>query len=160
MEDSNESNKLAESKDEDFKIKSKDLDGDYNILKSSDVLLPNTSDLNQNIVNISLNNKKINSFKNIKNIETNKIGNTDNININLESDEDARLEINRIYNKNIERLRYLNNMENSYGSNNKNRNYINYDDDFDEFLKKLKSDEVPIPKEEDEFEIEITKLPK
>ena len=160
MYESNESNKLAESKDEDFKIKSKDLDGDYNILKSSDVLLPNTSDLNQNIVNISLNNKKINSFKNIKNIETNKIGNTDNININLESDEDARLEINRIYNKNIERLRYLNNMENSYGSNNKNRNYINYEDDFDEFLKKLKSDEVPIPKEEDEFEIEITKLPK
>ena len=153
-------NKLVDSKEEDFKINSKEMDGDYNILKTSDVLLPNTSDLNQNIVNISLNNKNISSFKNIKNVETNKIGNTENININLESDEDSRLEINRIYNRNIERLRYLNNIENSYGTNNKNKNNIPYEDDFDEFLKKLKRPEIPIPKEEDEFEIEITKLPK
>ena len=153
-------NKLVDSKEEDFKINSKEMDGDYNILKTSDVLLPNTSDLNQNIVNISLNNKNISSFKNIKNVETNKIGNTENININLESDEDSRLEINRIYNRNIERLRYLNNIENNYGTNNKNKNNIPYEDDFDEFLKKLKRPEIPIPKEEDEFEIEITKLPK
>ena len=153
-------NKLVDSKEEDFKINSKEMDGDFNILKTSDVLLPNTSDLNQNIVNISLNNKNISSFKNIKNVETNKIGNTENININLESDEDSRLEINRIYNRNIERLRYLNNIENSYGTNNKNKNNIPYEDDFDEFLKKLKRPEIPIPKEEDEFEIEITKLPK
>ena len=110
-------NKLVDSQDEDYKINNKGIgvDGDYgtlrsyhnNILKTSDVLLPNTSELNKNTVNISINNKNVKSFKNIKNVETNKDGDTENININLETEDDA-FEINRIYNKNLERLRYLN----------------------------------------------------
>jgi hypothetical protein len=166
-------NKLVDSQDEDYKINNKGIgvDGDYgtlrsyhnNILKTSDVLLPNTSELNKNTVNISINNKNIKSFKNIKNVETNKDGDTENININLETEDDGVFEINRIYNKNLERLRYLNDMENNL-ANKKDRDLIANNmiekDNFDDFIKKLNK---PIPttvKEEDEFEIEVTRLPK
>ena len=165
-------NKLVDSQDEDYKINNKGIgvDGDYgtlrsyhnNILKTSDVLLPNTSELNKNTVNISINNKNVKSFKNIKNVETNKDGDTENININLETEDDA-FEINRIYNKNLERLRFLNDMENNLGSKN-DRDLITNNmiekDNFDDFIKKLNKP-VPVkPKEEDEFEIEISRLPK
>ena len=166
-------NKLVDSQDEDYKINNKGIgvDGDYgtlrsyhnNILKTSDVLLPNTSELNKNTVNISINNKNIKSFKNIKNVETNKDGDTENININLETEDDGVFEINRIYNKNLERLRYLNDMENNLASK-KDRDLIANNmiekDNFDDFIKKLNKP-VPVkPKEEDEFEIEISRLPK
>ena len=165
-------NKLVDSQDEDYKINNKGIgvDGDYgtlrsyhnNILKTSDVLLPNTSELNKNTVNISINNKNVKSFKNIKNVETNKDGDTENININLETEDDA-FEINRIYNKNLERLRFLNDMENNLGSKNDRDLIINNmieKDNFDDFIKKLNKP-VPVkPKEEDEFEIEISRLPK
>ena len=165
-------NKLVDSQDEDYKINNKGIgvDGDYgtlrsyhnNILKTSDVLLPNTSELNKNTVNISINNKNVKSFKNIKNVETNKDGDTEKININLETEDDA-FEINRIYNKNLERLRFLNDMENNLGSKN-DRDLITNNmiekDNFDDFIKKLNKP-VPVkPKEEDEFEIEISRLPK
>ena len=170
-------NKLVDSQDEDYKINNRGIgiDGDYgtlrsyhnnneNILKTSDVLLPNTSDLNKNTVNISINNKNIKSFKNIKNIETNKDGRTENININLETEDDGSFEVNRIYNKNLERLRYLNDMENNFGTKNNDRDLINNNmlekDNFDEFIKKLNKPAPSVPKEEDEFEIEISKLPK
>ena len=167
--------KLIDSQDEDYKINNRGIgiEGDYgtlrnynddNILKTSDVLLPNKSDLNKNTVNISVNNKNVKSFKNIKSVETNKDGRTENININIETDEDNGFELNRIYNKNLERLRYLNDMENNLGSKtddidliNKN---INQKDNFDDFLKKLNK---PVPtniKDEDEFEIEISRIPK
>ena len=103
------------------------------------------------------------SFKNIKNVETNKDGDTENININLETEDDGAFEVNRIYNKNLERLRILNEMENNYSKNNEkdliNNNMIEKDN-FDDFIKKLNK---PVPvntKEEDEFEIEISRLPK
>ena len=169
-------NKLVDSQDEDYKINNRGIaiDGDYgtlrsyhnneNILKTSDVLLPNTSDLSKNTVNISINNKNIKSFKNIKNVETNKDGRTENININLETEDDGVFELNKIYNKNLERLRYLNDMENNYETKDKNKDLINNNmfekDNFDEFIKKLNK---PVPaksKEEDEFEIEIARLPK
>ncbi len=166
-------NKLINSEDDDYKINNKGIgiEGDYgtlrsygdNILKSSDVLLPNTSELNKNTVNISINNKNVKSFKNIKNVETNKDGDTENININLETEDDGAFEVNRIYNKNLERLRILNEMENNYSKNNEkdliNNNMIEKDN-FDDFIKKLNK---PVPvntKEEDEFEIEISRLPK
>ena len=169
-------NKLVDSQDEDYKINNRgiEIDGDYgtlrsyhnneNILKTSDVLLPNTSDLSKNTVNISINNKNIKSFKNIKNVETNKDGRTENININLETEDDGVFELNKIYNKNLERLRYLNDMENNYEIKDKDKDLINNNllekDNFDEFIKKLNK---PVPtksKEEDEFEIEISRLPK
>ena len=166
-------NKLINSEDDDYKINNKGIgiEGDYgtlrsygdNILKSSDVLLPNTSELNKNTVNISINNKNVKSFKNIKNVETNKDGDTENININLETEDDGAFEVNRIYNKNLERLRILNEMENNYSKNNEkdliNNNMIEKDN-FDDFIKKLNK---PVPvntKKEDEFEIEISRLPK
>ena len=166
-------NKLINSEDDDYKINNKGIgiEGDYgtlrsygdNILKSSDVLLPNTTELNKNTVNISINNKNVKSFKNIKNVETNKDGDTENININLETEDDGAFEVNRIYNKNLERLRILNEMENNYSKNNEkdliNNNMIEKDN-FDDFIKKLNK---PVPvntKEEDEFEIEISRLPK
>ena len=166
-------NKLINSEDDDYKINNKGIgiEGDYgtlrsygdNILKSSDVLLPNTSELNKNTVNISINNKNVKSFKNIKNVETNKDGDTENININLETEDDGAFEVNRIYNKNLERLRILNEMENNYSKNNEkdliNNNMIEKDN-FDDFIKKLNK---PVPvntKEEDESEIEISRLPK
>ena len=168
-------NKLVDSQDEDYKINNRGIgiDGDYgtlrsyhnnneNILKTSDVLLPNTSDLSKNTVNISINNKNIKSFKNIKNVETNKDGRTENININLETEDDGVFELNKIYNKNLERLRYLNDMENNYET--KDKDLINNNmfekDNFDEFIKKLNKPVPGISKEEDEFEIEISKLPK
>ena len=167
-------NKLIDSQNEDYKINNKGIgiEGDYgtlrsydnNILKSSDVLLPNSNELNKNTVNISINNKNVKSFKNIKNVETNKNGDTENININLETEDDGTFEINRIYNKNLERLRFLNDMEKNYGSKNDDKDLINNNmiekDNFDDFIKKLNK---PIPttvKEEDEFEIEVTRLPK
>ena len=166
-------NKLINSEDDDYKINNKGIgiEGDYgtlrsygdNILKSSDVLLPNTTELNKNTVNISINNKNVKSFKNIKNVETNKDGDTENININLETEDDGAFEVNRIYNKNLERLRILNEMENNYSKNNEkdliNNNMIEKDN-FDDFIKKLNK---PVPvntKEEDESEIEISRLPK
>ena len=167
-------NKLIDSQNEDFKINNRGIgiEGDYgtlrsndnNILKRSDVLLPNSNELNKNTVNISINNKNVKSFKNIKNVETNKIGDTENININLETEDDGAFEINRIYNKNLERLRFLNDMEKNYDSKNDDKDLINNNmiekDNFDDFIKKLNK---PIPttvKEEDEFEIEVSRLPK
>ena len=166
-------NKLVDSQDEDYKINNRGigLDGDYgtlrgydNILKTSDVLLPNKSELNKNTVNISINNKNVRSFKNIKNVETNKDGRTENININLETEDDGNFEINRIYNKNLERLRFLNDMESVANSKNKDRDLITNNmlekDNFDEFIKKLNRPAPTISKESDEFEIEISRLPK
>ena len=169
-------NKLVDSQDEDYKINNRgiEIDGDYgtlrnyndnNILKTSDVLLPNTSDLNKNTVNISINNKNVKSFKNIKNVETNKDGRTENININLETEDDGQFEVNRIYNKNLERLRYLNGLDNFDSKKEKNliSNNIAEKDNFDEFIRKLNR---PVPvttskeKNDDEFEIEISRMPK
>ena len=169
-------NKLVDSQDEDYKINNRGIgiDGDYgtlrnyndnNILKTSDVLLPNTSDLNKNTVNISINNKNVKSFKNIKNVETNKDGRTENININLETEDDGQFEVNKIYNKNLERLRYLNDLDNSGTKKEKNliSNNIAEKDNFDEFIRKLNR---PAPsfsnkeKNDDEFEIEISRMPK
>ena len=166
-------NKFLDFQEEDYKINSKGIgiDGDYgtliiyqnNILKISEVLLPNTSELNKNTVNISINNKNVKGFKNIKNVETNKDGDTENININLETEDDGVFEINRIYNKNLERLRFLNDMENNLANKN-NRDLITNNmmekDNFDDFIKKLNKP-VPVkPKEENEFEVEISKLAK
>ena len=169
-------NKLVDSQDEDYKINNRgiEIDGDYgtlrnyndnNILKTSDVLLPNTSDLNKNTVNISINNKNVKSFKNIKNVETNKDGRTENININLETEDDGQFEVNRIYNKNLERLRYLNDLDNFGSKKEKNliSNNIAEKDNFDDFIRKLNR---PVPvstskeKNDDEFEIEISRMPK
>jgi hypothetical protein len=167
-------NKLISSQDEDYKINNRGIgiEGDYgtlrgtdNILKTSDVLMPNSNDdLNSNQVNISINNRKVNTFKNIKNVETIKDGNTENININLESIDDSNFEVNRIYNKNLERLRYLNDMENNYTPT-KNYDLLKNNafekDNFDEFIKKLNKPIPHIPAENDEeFEIEISKVPK
>ena len=167
-------NKLVDSQDDDYKINNKGIgiEGDYgtlrsyhnnNILKTSDVLLPNKSELSKNTVNISINNKNVKSFKNIKNVETNKDGDNENININLETEDDGIFEVNKIYNKNLERLRYLNDMEKNFGEN-KDRDLISRNmlvkDNFDEFIKKLNKPIPEIPKEEDYFEIEISKLPK
>jgi hypothetical protein len=168
-------NKLVDSQDEDYKINNRgiEIDGDYgtlrnyndnNILKTSDILLPNTSDLNKNTVNISINNKNIKSFKNIKNVETNKDGRTENININLETEDDGQFEVNRIYNKNLERLRYLNDLDNFDSK--KEKNLINNNmvekDNFDDFIRKLNRPAPTISKEknDDEFEIEISRMPK
>ena len=168
--------KLVDSQDEDYKINNRgiEIEGDYgtlrnyndnNILKTSDVLLPNTSDLNKNTVNISINNKNVKSFKNIKNVETNKDGRTENININLETEDDGQFEVNRIYNKNLERLRYLNGLDVSDSKKDRNliSNNIAEKDNFDEFIRKLNRP-APISskkeKDDDEFEIEISRLPK
>ena len=126
--------------------------------------MPNSNELNTNQVNISINNKKLKTFKNIKNVETVKDGNTDNININLESIDDSNFEVNKIYNKNLERLRYLNDMENNFTPK-KNydllKNNIVEKDNFDEFIKKLNKPVTSLPPENDEeFEIEISKVPK
>jgi hypothetical protein len=168
-------NKLVDSQDEDYKINNRgiEIDGDYgtlrnyndnNILKTSDILLPNTSDLNKNTVNISINNKNIKSFKNIKNVETNKDGRTENININLETEDDGQFEINRIYNKNLERLRYLNDLDNFDSKKEKNliSNNMAAKDNFDDFIRKLNRPAPTISKEknDDEFEIEISRMPK
>ena len=168
-------NKLISSQDEDYKINNRGIgiEGDYgtlrgtdNILKTSDVLMPNSNDdLNSNQVNISINNRKVNTFKNIKNVETIKDGNTDNININLESIDDSNFEVNRIYNKNLERLRYLNDLENNFIPKKNHdiiKNNIIEKDNFDEFIKKLNKP-VPTnitPDNDDEFEIEVSKVPK
>ena len=168
-------NKLVDSQDEDYKINNRGIgiDGDYgtlrsyhdnNILKTSDVLLPNTSDLNKNTVNISVNNKNIKSFKNIKNVETNKDGRTENININLETEDDGNFELNRIYNKNLDRLRFLNDIENGLATKTEDKDLININmlekDNFDEFIKKLNKPAPAIPKESDEFEVEVSRLTK
>jgi hypothetical protein len=168
-------NKLVDSQDEDYKINNRGIgiDGDYgtlrsyhdnNILKTSDVLLPNSTDLNKNTVNISVNNKNIKSFKNIKNVETNKDGRTENININLETEDDGNFEINRIYNKNLERLRFLNDIESGLSNKKQDKDLININmmekDNFDEFIKKLNKPAPTLSKESDEFEIEVSKLPK
>ena len=133
-------------------------------MRTSDVLLPGSNDLSTNQVNISINNKKINTFKNIKNVETFKDGNTDNININLESIDDSNFEVNKIYNKNLERLRYLNDMENNFAP---KKNYDIFKnnaiekDNFDEFIKKLNKPVPIMDKENDEeFEIEVEKVRK
>ena len=166
-------NKLISSQDEDYKINNRGIgiEGDYgtlrgngNIMRTSDVLMPSSNDLSTNQVNISINNKKINTFKNIKNVETVKDGNSENININLESIDDSNFEVNRIYNKNLERLRYLNDMENNFAP---KKNYDIFKnnaiekDNFDEFIKKLNKP-VPIMDKEndDEFEIEVEKVRK
>ena len=133
-------------------------------MRTSDVLMPSSNDLSTNQVNISINNKKINTFKNIKNVEAVKEGNSENININLESIDDSNFEVNRIYNKNLERLRYLNDMENNFAP---KKNYDIFKnnaiekDNFDEFIKKLNKP-VPIMDKEndDEFEIEVEKVRK
>ena len=128
--------------------------------------MPNSNDdLNSNQVNISINNRKVNTFKNIKNVETIKDGNTENININLESIDDSNFEVNRIYNKNLERLRYLNDLENNFIPKKNHdiiKNNIIEKDNFDEFIKKLNKP-VPTnitPDNDDEFEIEVSKVPK
>ena len=168
-------NKLVDSQDEDYKINNRGIgiDGDYgtlrsyhdnNILKTSDVLLPNSTDLNKNTVNISVNNKNIKSFKNIKNVETNKDGRTENININLETEDDGNFEINRIYNKNLERLRFLNDIESGLSNKKQDKDLININmmekDNFDEFIKKLNKPAPTLSKESDDFEIEVSRLPK
>ena len=168
-------NKLISSQDEDYKINNRGIgiEGDYgtlrgndNILKTSDVLMPNSNDLSSNQVNISINNRKVNTFKNIKNVETIKDGNNENININLESIDDSNFEVNRIYNKNLERLRLLNDIENGFTPQKSNddliKNNILQKDNFDEFIKKLNRP-VPSnikPDNDEEFEIEISKVPK
>ena len=133
-------------------------------MRTSDVLMPSSNDLSTNQVNISINNKKINTFKNIKNVETVKDGNSENININLESIDDSNFEVNRIYNKNLERLRYLNDMENNFAP---KKNYDIFKnnaiekDNFDEFIKKLNKPVPIMDKENDEeFEIEVEKVRK
>ena len=165
--------KLISSQDEDFKINNRGIgvEGDYgtlrgndNIMRTSDVLMPNSTELNTNQVNLSINNKKMKTFKNIKNVETIKDERTDNININLESIDDSNFEVNKIYNKNLERLRYLNDIENNFTPK-KNydllKNNVMEKDNFDEFIKKLNK---PVPKmttdNDEEFEIEISKVPK
>ena len=167
-------NKLVDSQVEDYKINNKGIgiEGDYGtlrsyehkILKNSDVLLQKSSELNKNTVNISINNKNVKSFRNIKNVETIKDGSVENININLETEDDGVFEINKIYNKNLERLRFLNDVENNLVSRNENRDLINNNiiekDNFDDFIKKLNKPLPKITKEEDEFEIEISRLPK
>ena len=145
-------NKLIDSQDEDYKINNRgiDIDGDYgtlrnyhnNVLKNSDILEPKTNAINKNIVNISINNKNIKSFKNIKNIEKNKDERTENININLQTEEDEEFEVNNIYNKNLERLRFLNDMENNFfTAKNKGKDLISNNiiekDNNDDFIKKL-----------------------
>ena len=166
-------NKLISSQDEDYKINNRGIgiEGDYgtlrgtdNILKTSDVLMPNSNDdLNSNQVNISINNRKVNTFKNIKNVETIKDGNTENI--NSESIDDSNFEVNRIYNKNLERLRYLNDLENNFIPKKNHdiiKNNIIEKDNFDEFIKKLNKP-VPTnitPDNDEEFEIEVSKVPK
>jgi len=166
-------NKLISSQDEDYKINNRGIgiEGDYgtlrgngNIMRTSDVLMPSSNDLSTNQVNISINNKKINTFKNIKNVETVKDGNSENININLESIDDSNFEVNRIYNKNLERLRYLNDMENNFAP---KKNYDIFKnnaiekDNFDEFIKKLNKPVPIMDKENDEeFEIEVEKVRK
>ncbi len=165
--------KLITSTDEDYKINNRGIgiEGDYgtlrgndNIMRTSDVLMPNSTELNTNQVNISINNKKMQTFKNIKNVETVKDERNDNININLESIDDSGFEVNKIYNKNLERLRYLNDMENNYTPT-KNYDLLKNNafekDNFDEFIKKLNKPIPHIPAENDEeFEIEISKVPK
>ena len=165
--------KLISSQDEDFKINNRGIgiEGDYgtlrgndNIMRTSDVLMPNSTELNTNQVNLSINNQKMKTFKNIKNVETIKDERTDNININLESIDDCNFEVNKIYNKNLERLRYLNDIENNFTPK-KNydllKNNVMEKDNFDEFIKKLNK---PVPKmttdNDEEFEIEISKVPK
>ena len=169
-------NKLVSSQDEDYKINNRGIgvDGDYgtlrsyndeeNILKTSDVLLPNSTELNKNTVNISVNNKNVKSFKNIKNIETNKDNGESNININLEIDDEGSFQVNKIYTKNLERLRLLNDMESGLSTQNPEKDLINNNimekDNFDEFIKKLNK---PVPgnlKENDEYEVEVSRLPK
>ena len=165
--------KLITSTDEDYKINNRGIgiEGDYgtlrgndNIMRTSDVLMPNSTELNTNQVNISINNKKMQTFKNIKNVETVKDERNDNININLESIDDSGFEVNKIYNKNLERLRYLNDMENNFTPT-KNYDLLKNNalekDNFDEFIKKLNRPMPFIPKEKDEeFEIEIAKVRK
>jgi len=165
--------KLITSTDEDYKINNRGIgiEGDYgtlrgndNIMRTSDVLMPNSTELNTNQVNISINNKKMQTFKNIKNVETVKDERNDNININLESIDDSGFEVNKIYNKNLERLRYLNDMENNFTPT-KNYDLLKNNalekDNFDEFIKKLNRPMPFIPKEKDEeFEIEISKVQK
>ena len=176
-------NKLIDSQDEDYKINNKGIGiegdygtlrsvGDHEIVKTSDVLMPNNDNLKKNTVNLSINNKNIQSFQNISNIQTNKDDRTENININLEID-DGQFEIGKIYNKNLERLRYLNDVENNYEikkTDEKNliQNNIMEKDNFDEFIRKLNK---PVPtnimpntksklKDNDDFEIEIEKIQK
>ena len=165
--------KLITSTDEDYKINNRGIgiEGDYgtlrgndNIMRTSDVLMPNSTELNTNQVNISINNKKMQTFKNIKNVETVKDERNDNININLESIDDSGFEVNKIYNKNLERLRYLNDMENNFTPT-KNYDLLKNNalekDNFDDFIKKLNRPMPFIPKEKDEeFEIEISKVQK
>ena len=165
--------KLITSTDEDYKINNRGIgiEGDYgtlrgndNIMRTSDVLMPNSTELNTNQVNISINNKKMQTFKNIKNVETVKDERNDNININLESIDDSGFEVNKIYNKNLERLRYLNDMENNFTPT-KNYDLLKNNalekDNFDEFIKKLNRPMPFIPKEKDEeFKIEISKVQK
>ena len=165
--------KLISSQDEDYKINNRGIgiEGDYgtlrgngNIMRTSDVLMPSSEDLITNQVNISINNKKLRTFKNIKNVETVKDGRTDNININLESIDDSNFEVNKIYNKNLERLRYLNDIENNFLPK-KSYDILNNNmmekDNFDEFIKKLNKPVPEIPTENDEeFEIEVSKVRK
>ena len=166
--------KLISSQDEDYKINNRGIgiEGDYgtlrgngNIMRTSDVLMPGSKDLSTNQVNISINNKKINTFKNIKNVETVKEGNSENININLESIDDSNFEVNRIYNKNLERLRYLNDIENNFTPKKNYDIFKNNElekDNFDEFIKKLNKPVPVMPTEnnDEEFEIEIAKVRK
>ena len=169
-------NKIVDSQDDDYKINNRGIgiDGDYgtlrdyndqNILKTSDVFLNNSNNLNKNTVNISINNKNVKSFKNVQNVETKKDGRTESININLSTDTDGQFEVNKIYNRNLERLRHLNDIDNNYDSKNErnliNKN-INEKDNFDEFIRKLNKPTPIITKEskDDEFEIEISRIPK
>ena len=57
----------------------------------------------------------------------------------FKTEDDGNFEINRIYNKNLERLRFLNDMESVANSKNKDRDLITNNmlekDNFDEFIK-------------------------
>ena len=82
----------------------------------------------------------------------------------MESIDDSNFEVNRIYNKNLERLRYLNDMENNFAP---KKNYDIFKnnaiekDNFDEFIKKLNKPVPIMDKENDEeFEIEVEKVRK
>ena len=73
------------------------------------------------------------------------------------------MEVGKIYNKNLERLRHLNDMESNFAnlkSSNKKANNFVSKDNFDDFIGKLNNAcyTPAAPKREDEYEIEITSM--
>ena len=83
----------------------------------------------------------------------------------MESIDDSNFEVNRIYNKNLERLRYLNDIENNFTPKKNYDIFKNNElekDNFDEFIKKLNKPVPVMPTEnnDEEFEIEIAKVRK